>query len=343
MGHCLLSVSTLTLLAETIPLFLFSDAQLIPSFSQLHENYVLKSADGLSITFVYIWLAGDALNGLGALRQGLLWTMVSAQCLSLEVKANRTDANALSQIILAMYYVLCDVALIAQYYYYRRYYKNGIPISPPGQDASASSTERTPLLNGTAAAVAIADEQGEVDPATAAAAVHAATIEDDSPASWKAELIRYFLALSLVFLTGVLAWYFSSTEGDGGKVQKPPSSGENRWKWDAQIFGWASALLYRESSRTELAHTEVAMLTCHCESAVSSRIPQIAKNRHTKCEGLSVALFLFAVMGNVTYVAVRFLLQLLAGRLNADSSLHYRASQSNRKNPSTSSKTSPGS
>ncbi len=39
---------------------------------------MLKSADGLSISFVFIWLAGDALNGLGAIRQGLLWTMVSA-------------------------------------------------------------------------------------------------------------------------------------------------------------------------------------------------------------------------------------------------------------------------
>ncbi|KAG8817518.1 hypothetical protein FRC18_000471, partial [Serendipita sp. 400] len=33
-----------------------------------------------------------------------------------------------------------------------------------------------------------------------------------------------------------------------------------------------------------------------------SRIPQIFKNRETKCKGLSLALFLFAILGNVTYV-----------------------------------------
>jgi hypothetical protein len=50
--------------------------QLVPSFSQLHENYVLKSGEGLSIVFIIIWLAGDALNMLGAYIEGLLPTMV---------------------------------------------------------------------------------------------------------------------------------------------------------------------------------------------------------------------------------------------------------------------------
>lgn len=39
------------------------------------------------------------------------------------------------------------------------------------------------------------------------------------------------------------------------------------------------------------------------QHVVASRIPQIFKNRQTKCEGLSLVLFVFAVMGNVTYVA----------------------------------------
>lgn len=38
---------------------------------------------------------------------------------------------------------------------------------------------------------------------------------------------------------------------------------------------------------------------------VSSRVPQIFKNTKTKCAGLSLALFIFAVLGNVTYVLVR--------------------------------------
>lgn len=49
----------------------------------MHQNYVSKSAEGLSITFIVIWLAGDALNAAGAWFQGLLWTMVSLDCSAL--------------------------------------------------------------------------------------------------------------------------------------------------------------------------------------------------------------------------------------------------------------------
>ena len=55
----------------------YTNSQVLPSFSQMHQNYISKSAEGLSITFVIIWLAGDALNAAGAWFQGLLWTMVS--------------------------------------------------------------------------------------------------------------------------------------------------------------------------------------------------------------------------------------------------------------------------
>lgn len=36
---------------------------------------------------------------------------------------------------------------------------------------------------------------------------------------------------------------------------------------------------------------------------VGSRVPQIAKNKKTKCVGLSLMMFAFAVAGNATYVA----------------------------------------
>lgn len=48
----------------------------------------------------------------------------------------------------------------------------------------------------------------------------------------------------------------------------------------AQVVGWTSAMLY-----------------------ITSRVPQIIKNRKTKCEGLSIPLFCFALCGNISYVA----------------------------------------
>ncbi|KAE8199305.1 hypothetical protein CF328_g3288 [Tilletia controversa] len=61
---------------------------------QLLENYRNQSSEGLSTLFILVWLAGDALDWLGALLQVLLWT----------------------QIALAGYYVCCDIALLWQAY-----------------------------------------------------------------------------------------------------------------------------------------------------------------------------------------------------------------------------------
>ncbi|KAL9541174.1 hypothetical protein PS6_010426 [Mucor atramentarius] len=46
---------------------------------QLWENYQRKSGDGLSMTFLVIWLAGDVFNLLGVIMQDLLVTMQGKQ------------------------------------------------------------------------------------------------------------------------------------------------------------------------------------------------------------------------------------------------------------------------
>ena len=43
---------------------------------QVIENYQLKSGEGLSVFFVYIWFAGDLCNLFGALLAGLLPTII---------------------------------------------------------------------------------------------------------------------------------------------------------------------------------------------------------------------------------------------------------------------------
>ncbi|PWN48349.1 PQ-loop-domain-containing protein [Violaceomyces palustris] len=203
---------------------------------QMHQNYVAKSADGLSITFVIIWLAGDALNAAGALVQGLLWTMI----------------------ILALYYCLCDCVLIYQYWYYGKYYLHGVRIA----QSTGEADERTPLVVERVATISEDEAKAEQE------------------ASWKRQTLMYAVASLAVIATGVTAWYVAerttSDGGKGGSHDKEPVG----WRWDAQLYGWASALLY-----------------------LSSRFPQILKNRTTKCEGLSLALFVFAVAGNITYVA----------------------------------------
>lgn len=102
-----------------------------------------------------------------------------------------------------------------------------------------------------------------------------------APRSLRMEILRYVFAALVVLLTGVAAWAVEQYGKGGQPDSRPPSKPEGPgWRWDAQVYGWLSAALY-----------------------LASRVPQIFKNRQTKCEGLSLALFLFAVAGNVTYVA----------------------------------------
>jgi hypothetical protein len=43
---------------------------------QIVENFRRSSAEGLSVEFIVIWLAGDVFNILGAVLQGVLPTMI---------------------------------------------------------------------------------------------------------------------------------------------------------------------------------------------------------------------------------------------------------------------------
>ena len=63
---------------------------------QIYENFHRKSADGLSLMFVILWLAGDVFNLVGAMLQHLLSTMI----------------------ILAAYYTLADIILLVQCFWY---------------------------------------------------------------------------------------------------------------------------------------------------------------------------------------------------------------------------------
>lgn len=102
---------------------------------------------------------------------------------------------------------------------------------------------------------------------------------------YQVAFIKYVFITFFVLIVGVIA-YFSADAYPAAISSshmmwtfKKQAREELHLRWDAQFLGWLSAILY-----------------------LSSRIPQIFKNRHTKCAGLSLALFIFAVGGNFTYV-----------------------------------------
>jgi len=86
--------------------------------------------------------------------------------------------------------------------------------------------------------------------------------------------MRYLAALVFVITVGLVAWWITYDDKAG---LAPPALDEKKW-WLIQALGWTSALLF-----------------------LGARVPQIVKNFHTRCEGLSPALFFFAIIGNITY------------------------------------------
>jgi len=111
------------------------------------------------------------------------------------------------------------------------------------------------------------------------------------------------LGFVLVCVVGVVAWFVGKGVGKEGRVVEV-------WDTSAQIVGWISAFLYRKSQKKSnlqlgLLGRETDLVRELLMCTVGSRLPQLALNRKTKCEGLSLLMFCFAVIGNFTFVAVR--------------------------------------
>ncbi|KAJ3562120.1 hypothetical protein NP233_g9776 [Leucocoprinus birnbaumii] len=86
-------------------------------------------------------------------------------------------------------------------------------------------------------------------------------------------MVRYTAALIFVCMVGTTAWWITRNNHEDAPKPVPKKD----W-WKSQIFGWASALFF-----------------------IGARVPQIIKNFKTRCEGLSPALFFFAMCGNIMY------------------------------------------
>jgi uncharacterized protein with PQ loop repeat len=214
---------------------------------QIIQNAQRASAEGLSITFLLIWLLGDVFNIVGAVAQGVLPTMI----------------------LLAAYYTLADVVLLGQCFWYHRRRKGGGG-GGGGREERRESVDAehlspaTPLLGGV---------EVEPTPAWIAVVVNAA-------------------AVLLVCAAGTLGWlvtcHYTTTSGSTAPTAPtttpppppPPPHEKLVFSPVGQVFGYLCAALY-----------------------LSSRIPQILLNaRRKSCEGVSILFFIFACMGNVTYV-----------------------------------------
>ncbi|KAL7626360.1 putative vacuolar membrane transporter for cationic amino acids [Parahypoxylon ruwenzoriense] len=227
---------------------------------QIIENFRRRSADGLSVPFIILWLLGDVFNILGSVLQGVLPTML----------------------ILAIYYTIADFVLLAQCFYYKGFtWKDEVtPPRPKSPDIAVDEpTERTVLLGG------YLGERGRrgsgwshLSPAVPLV-FEPPAIPPPTPTKLQS-IVWNSVAIIMVCVAGVSGWALSRRYS-GSQPAEPVNDGDfpsfDLW---GQIFGWLCALLY-----------------------LGSRLPQMLLNwRRKSTEGVSILFFLFACLGNLTYV-----------------------------------------
>ncbi|KAG8743342.1 hypothetical protein FRC10_012221 [Ceratobasidium sp. 414] len=172
-------------------------------------------------------------------------------------------------IILTAYYTVCDTILLFQIYYYRWTHPVHpasliIPRAPPNPaDPNSTADEHSPLLR-------------DQPPNNSASCK---TVERDAHDTLARRTLRYALLFGFVIGTGVVAWGINRLVHPKDGTGRVPPGEHEIIEWKSQLLGYASAICF-----------------------IGARIPQILKNQETKCEGLSLALFMFTISGNLTYV-----------------------------------------
>ncbi|SPO02803.1 related to PQ loop repeat protein [Cephalotrichum gorgonifer] len=234
---------------------------------QIFQNFQRGSADGLSIQFIIVWLIGDLFNILGAVKQGVLPTMI----------------------ILAFYYTLADVVLLLQCFYYRGFtWKDEVTPTAPKPTNGNRPNERTGLLHdallheGSRGRPRRGSDWSNLSPAVP---LVPEALEEPAPTPTVLQTVLWnALAVVMVCCAGILGWFLSRR----GQGYQPPSDSPSDGQPDdplaldlwGQIFGYLCAALY-----------------------ILSRVPQLILNYKRKStDGLSMLFFLFACLGNIMYV-----------------------------------------
>lgn len=178
-----------------------------------------------------------------------------------------------------MYYTIADIVLLGQCFYYRGFTWRDEPTpAKPTNGNTQEPNERTDLLAGTRNRERRGSDWSGLSPAVP----HIS--ENPSPPPPPPTALQTFVWNATVVImvcgAGVLGWYLG--EKATGDDKKPVERGEDALQFNTlgQFFGYLCAVAY-----------------------IASRLPQLILNwRRKTTDGLSMLFFLFACLGNVTYV-----------------------------------------
>jgi solute carrier family 66 (lysosomal lysine-arginine transporter), member 1 len=206
-----------------------------------------------------------------------------------------------AQIILAVYYTIADIVLLGQCFYYRGFTWRD-EVIPPAKPTTEESSERTRLLHpGNNDAPVLRERRSSnwsnvdathLSPATplldARKPSDPPAIENQKPTTRLQATMFNTFAVLMVCAAGTLGWWISNQSQGGLRYghdhsdKHPPQVEDDVLQFSlwGQIFGYFCAVLY-----------------------LASRIPQILLNyRRKSTDGVSILFFLFACIGNLTYV-----------------------------------------
>lgn len=187
-----------------------------------------------------------------------------------------------TMIILAIYYTMADIVLLCQCLMYGKGKVPDLthlsPANPVLEESLADIWEETGSHS----------EQSEL---VADTSHHVKSHKREKTSQIRLSMINILL-ISLVLVSGILGWYISYIRDMRKRQPHTPTKPPLEYNPLAQFFGWICAFLY-----------------------LGSRVPQILLNfRRKSCDGISFLFFMFACLGNMTYVI---------SILSVDTSLRY--------------------
>ncbi|KAG8668620.1 putative vacuolar membrane transporter for cationic amino acids [Fusarium poae] len=182
-----------------------------------------------------------------------------------------------TMIILAIYYTIADIVLLCQCFYYRGFTWRDAPTPAPKPTTPAPGepNERTGLI-------AHDDRRGSDWSGLSPAVPHIA--EDAAPRTPTVlqTIVWNTIIVLMVIAAGVVGWFLGQKASHGEDDGNSNVGGEDslHFSLSGQIFGYLCTVAY-----------------------IASRLPQLILNwRRKTTDGLSMLFFLFACLGNITYV-----------------------------------------
>jgi len=191
---------------------------------QLIENHTNGHADGISMTFLFIWAAGDILSLAGGLWAGLVPTVIA----------------------LAIYFCFADGALIAQCIYYNTLNREKDRKADEAETAALPAAESDPLL--ASASVAATSQR---KPSTTSRRSHRrSSARRDSlsralakPSAYAAT-IQNCLSILAICAAGTAGWALAYKTGAWHPVPLHEHGDAPPTPLGASLLGYGSALLY---------------------------------------------------------------------------------------------------